>query len=271
MDELLEERTRDGVLVVTLNRPAVLNAWTPAMEERYFDVLQEADADPATRVVVVTGAGRGFCAGADLAGSVDDLVAGGAPLPQRSERSYPPLLGTPVIAAVNGACAGVGLALALQADVRFVAADAKLTTAFTRRGLVAEHGVAWLLQRAVGRWTCCSAPACSAEPKPMPTGSQSSSSRRTGSCPLHSPTPTTSLRRVRPTPWRPSSNSWSPTTWRARSKRCSRPTGPHAPRSPGRTYWKESDHGRSGVHRGFPTTGPPERAVDRMRISYATR
>jgi enoyl-CoA hydratase/carnithine racemase len=148
--ELLVERS-DGVLLVTLNRPGVLNAWTASMERRYFELLAEADEDAGTRAVVVTGAGRGFCAGADLSVPMAELVKGGPPLPQRDARWFPPTMATAVIAAVNGSCAGVGLAIALQADVRFVAEDAKLTTAFARRGLIAEHGVSWALQRQVGR------------------------------------------------------------------------------------------------------------------------
>jgi enoyl-CoA hydratase/carnithine racemase len=147
---ILQER-RGGVLLVTLNRSEVLNAVTPDMERDYFASLQEADRDPDIRAVVVTGAGRGFCAGADLSVSPEELAADGAPLPARDPSHYPPLLRTPVIAAVNGPCAGVGLAMALQADVRFVADSAKLATAFSRRGLIAEHGVAWLLPRIVGR------------------------------------------------------------------------------------------------------------------------
>ncbi|MDT3446718.1 MULTISPECIES: enoyl-CoA hydratase-related protein [unclassified Pseudofrankia] len=150
MSELLIERS-GAVVVLTLNRPESLNALTPGMERAYFDALANADADPDVRVIVVTGAGRGFCAGADLSGSATDLATGGAPLPRRDPGCFPPTMAKPVIAAVNGPCAGVGLAIALHADVRFLAEEAKLTTAFVRRGLIAEHGVAWALPRLVGR------------------------------------------------------------------------------------------------------------------------
>lgn len=139
------------VLTITWNRPEVLNAWTPAMERTYLALLADADQDDNIRAIIVTGAGRGFCAGADLSRSAVGRAAAPAPLPPRDRGTYPPTMSVPVIAAVNGACAGVGLAMALQADIRFVAEDAKLTTAFTRRGLIAEHGAAWHLERLVGR------------------------------------------------------------------------------------------------------------------------
>ena len=142
---------RAGVRLITLNRPDAANAINTAMESRYYGLLADAERDPAVRVVVVTGTGRAFCTGIDLSCSVEDLVAGGAPLPERHRDRYPPTMRTPVIAAINGACAGLGLALALQADIRFVAETAKLTTAFVQRGLIAEHGVAWTLPRIVGR------------------------------------------------------------------------------------------------------------------------
>ena len=140
----------DGVARFTLNRPERLNAWTLEMEERYFGLLAEAAADASVRVIVVTGAGRGFCAGLDadaLAG-----VAAGTPLSARPRlpQSYPLEIPKPIIAAVNGPCAGIGFLQALFADVRFAAAGAKFTTAFARRGLLAEHGVSWMLPRMIG-------------------------------------------------------------------------------------------------------------------------
>jgi len=151
----------DGVATLTLNRPERLNAWTEAMEARYLDLLQRAAETPRVRAVVVTGAGRGFCPGLDM-----DLLAGAATggpgwaqaqaggLLATGAGHRPKTLATTVpkivIAAVNGACAGVGLAQALCCDLRFAAAGARWTTAFARRGLVAEHGSAWLLPRLVG-------------------------------------------------------------------------------------------------------------------------
>ncbi|GAA2902406.1 enoyl-CoA hydratase [Pseudonocardia halophobica] len=150
VETVLAEK-RGGVLVLTLNRPHRLNAWTDALEQRYFALLDEAEADPDVRAVVVTGAGRGFCAGADM----DDLnVLTGAEkkgLPARTVPCHRPLLlRKPLIAAVNGAAAGLGFVQALYADLRFATPTAKFTTAFARRGLIAEYGSAWLLPRIVG-------------------------------------------------------------------------------------------------------------------------
>jgi enoyl-CoA hydratase/carnithine racemase len=141
---------RGRVLLVTLNRPERLNAWTDEMEVLYFDVLAEADADPAIGAVVVTGAGRAFCAGADM-DSLQGIGAGEEQyVPQDRPKTYPLEIRKPLIAAINGACAGLGLVQALYCDVRFVASDAKLTTSFSRRGLIAEHGISWWLPRLVG-------------------------------------------------------------------------------------------------------------------------
>jgi enoyl-CoA hydratase/carnithine racemase len=151
-DVVLAENT-GGVLLLTLNRPEKLNAWTPAMEEQFFGALAAADADPAVRVIVVTGAGRGFCAGADLTalGAVDPTSITEADIhPSGKPISYALSLRKPVIAAINGPAAGIGLVIALYCDVRFAADDAKFTTAFSRRGLIAEHGIAWQLPRLVG-------------------------------------------------------------------------------------------------------------------------
>ncbi len=147
---VLRER-RGSVQVLTLNRPDRLNAWTDALEDQYFALLDEAGADPAVRAVVVTGAGRGFCAGADM----DDLKLAGetgtATLPKRALPSHHPLsFRKPLIAAINGAAAGLGLVEAIYCDVRFAVPNAKFTTSFSRRGLIAEYGVAWLLPRIVG-------------------------------------------------------------------------------------------------------------------------
>jgi len=140
----------DGVATVTLNRPDRMNAWTHAMEVAYFDLVDELDDDPAVRAVVLTGAGRGFCPGLD-AGDLADRTQGvagqeGVDRPMTYARG----LRKPLIAAINGGCAGIGLVQALVADLRFAASGVKLATAFTRRGLVAEFGASWLLVRLVG-------------------------------------------------------------------------------------------------------------------------
>jgi enoyl-CoA hydratase/carnithine racemase len=152
-DLVLAER-HGAVLLLTLNRPDRLNAWNDALEERYFGLLDEAGADPEVRAVVVTGAGRGFCAGADF----EDLQQIGSPgadaasLPARKQpRERPLSFRKPLIAAINGAVAGLGLVEALYCDLRFCVPSAKFTTAFVRRGLIAEYGIAWLLPRLIGQ------------------------------------------------------------------------------------------------------------------------
>jgi enoyl-CoA hydratase/carnithine racemase len=139
-----------GIAQVTLNRPDALNAWIPELGRAYFDRLEEAESNPDVRVIVVTGAGRGFCAGVDF-GHLRDIYEGRAstdddPRPQSLPRS----LRKPVIAAINGGCAGLGFVMALMCDIRFAARGAKLTTAFARRGLVAEYGLSWVLPRLLG-------------------------------------------------------------------------------------------------------------------------
>jgi enoyl-CoA hydratase/carnithine racemase len=130
-----------------------MNAWTPPLQRAYFDGLAEAVASPEVGAIVVTGAGRGFCPGADmdylqgLGG--DDAGAGNEPRDDR-RITFPLTVPKPLIAAINGACAGLGLVQALMADVRYAAAGAKFTMAFSRRGLIAEHGSSWLLPRLIG-------------------------------------------------------------------------------------------------------------------------
>jgi len=159
MSEVVQQTIEDGVAVLTLNRPDRLNAWTAEMEHVYFGTLERCAAAEDVRVIVVTGAGRGFCAGADMQElqtlgqeGVQALQALQA-LPAAADRraqTFPQSIPKPIIAAINGACAGIGLVQALMCDLRFAAEDAKLTTAFSRRGLVAEHGISWILPRLVG-------------------------------------------------------------------------------------------------------------------------
>jgi enoyl-CoA hydratase/carnithine racemase len=156
-----------GVATVTLNRPDRLNAWTVRMAEEFRQAIDTAAADSTVGSIVVTGAGRGFCPGADsealggLAGGMPYRDApqpaaapggGGAPVRADFGHSFSFLLGVekPVIAAVNGPAAGVGFVLLCFCDIRFAAAGAKITTSFARLGLPAEHGVSWLLPRLIG-------------------------------------------------------------------------------------------------------------------------
>jgi enoyl-CoA hydratase/carnithine racemase len=163
----------DGVAEVTLDRPDKLNAWTLRMGSEVEHALRSADADPEVRAMIVTGAGTGYCAGADMDMLVDfqrgDSSAAAPalddgtlpPLPEslpaalRGPYSYPLGLGKPVIAAVNGVAAGLGLSYMLFYDMRFASERARFGTVFARRGLVAEHGSAWLLPRLVGMHNAC--------------------------------------------------------------------------------------------------------------------
>ncbi|HTU77631.1 MAG TPA: enoyl-CoA hydratase [Solirubrobacteraceae bacterium] len=152
-DEVVQIRIDGGVALLTLNRPERLNAWTAEMEHAYFALLERCGEDERVRAIVVTGAGRGFCAGADmqqLQALGNGTADASAQAHERRAQTFPLSIAKPIIAAVNGACAGIGLVQALMCDLRFAAEGAKLTTAFARRGLVAEHGISWLLPRLIG-------------------------------------------------------------------------------------------------------------------------
>jgi len=150
-DDVVLYEAGDGIATITLNRPDRLNAWTGPMGRAYFDALETAADDPDVRVIVITGAGRGFCAGADMDMLQGIGEAGGTDQgPDNRPHTYATQIPKPVIAAINGACAGLGFVHAMMADIRFAAEGAKFTTAFSRRGLVAEHGVSWVLPRLVG-------------------------------------------------------------------------------------------------------------------------
>jgi enoyl-CoA hydratase/carnithine racemase len=143
---------RDGVATVTLNRPDKLNAVTPGMAARIGEMYRSCDADPAVRAIVLTGSGRGFCSGADLAviaGGVDTLA--GFVIDSSTFPIDALTIRKPVIAAINGPVAGVGIAYVATADVRFASSEARFTTSFARLGLVAEYGLAWLLPQLIGR------------------------------------------------------------------------------------------------------------------------
>lgn len=155
------------VATITLNRPDKLNAWTAVMEQEVRSAMEEADRDDNVRVIVLTGAGRGFCAGADISllknvadrgveTSLRDRVlrtgdqAKGVRPDFQKKYSYFPAVGKPVIAAINGPVVGLGLVIALYCDLRWASDAARFSTAFARRGLIAEYGMAWMLPRLVG-------------------------------------------------------------------------------------------------------------------------
>jgi enoyl-CoA hydratase/carnithine racemase len=157
----------DRVCTITLNRPDRLNAWTARMGEEIKAAVEAADASDDVRAIVITGAGRGFCAGADM-----DLLEAGAsgkfqkeadapkpPPPAKPtgiEANYSRMFSyllrvrKPVFAAINGPIAGIGLCMSMFCDFRYMAEGQKLTTAFAKRGLIAEHGISWMLPRVIG-------------------------------------------------------------------------------------------------------------------------
>ena len=151
MAELVLSSVDQGVLTLTFNRPDKLNAWTGAMGRRYFDLLDGAAKDPEIRAVVVTGAGKGFCAGADFSTLTALRTGDYDETPDPRPNTHPTTIPKPIVAAVNGACAGLGMVHALVCDVVYTAAEAKWTTAFSRRGLIAEYGLSWVLPRVMGQ------------------------------------------------------------------------------------------------------------------------
>ncbi len=161
----------DQIATITLNRPDRLNAITHTLQEELFAAMRRAEDSADVRVIILTGAGRGFCAGADmdLLGDVsseadnsemtdEDWVkthCGGHPRNDAREdfqktNSYFPAIAKPILGAINGASVGLGFILPLYCDIRFASDKARFGTAFAQRGLIAEHGVSWMLPRLVG-------------------------------------------------------------------------------------------------------------------------
>ncbi|WP_433461904.1 enoyl-CoA hydratase-related protein [Spirillospora sp. CA-128828] len=150
-DLVLYDVDEDGVATLTLNRPERKNAWNPLMETRFFELLDRAASDPRVRVVIVTGTGKAFCPGMDMQRLEQNSQPGeGLHLEGRSPMYSRRLLPKPMIAAINGGCAGIGLIQALICDVRFAARGARFSTAFTRRGLAGEYNLPYVLPRLIG-------------------------------------------------------------------------------------------------------------------------
>ena len=156
-EAVIYEVTDSGVAVLTLNRPDRLNTWGGDIATAFYAGLDRAETDPTVRVIVLTGRGRAFCAGAQL-GSMGSVALS---IEKTDQSKLSGLVGEqlpfqlttlckPVIAAINGACVGIGLTQALMCDVRFAAAGAKFAASFARRGLIAEYGVSWILPRLTG-------------------------------------------------------------------------------------------------------------------------
>lgn len=161
-EQLVQVTVADHVALVTLNRPERMNGVTRALELELRDKMASLNQDPLVRAVVLTGAGRAFCAGMDM-DQVDGLDPDdirdlsymkpfdmNMPGDYQTRYSYFAGMRVPVIAAINGPAAGLGFVLALYADVRFASEKALFATAFAQRGIIAEHGIAWMLQRIVG-------------------------------------------------------------------------------------------------------------------------
>lgn len=148
-DPVLADIT-DSVMTITLNRPERGNGWTAMLANRYFELLEQAARSPEVRAIVLTGSGGAFCVGGDSEKVEQSSAA--AEIKRASKRTYwfPLQIGKPIIGAINGACFGIGLQQALCCDIRIASADAKFSTAYARRGLVAERGMSWLLPRLVG-------------------------------------------------------------------------------------------------------------------------
>ena len=161
------------VATITLNRPDKLNAWTELMESEVRSHMENAEQDDEVRVIVLTGAGRGFCAGADMSllsavaergldyRDLDDqareqVLRDGANRREsaapdfQKKYSYFPAIGKPVIAAINGPVVGLGLVITLYCDLRLASDASRFSTTFARRGLIAEYGMAWMLPRIIG-------------------------------------------------------------------------------------------------------------------------
>ncbi len=158
----------DRVATITLNRPDKLNAWTAVMEQEVRRAVYDAEADEQVRVIILTGSGRGFCAGADmsllsgiaqhgvtdrervLANSTNGTERENIRPDFQKKYSYFPSLQKPIIAAINGPAVGLGFIISLYCDLRFASDAARFGTAFAKRGLIAEYGLAWLLPRLIG-------------------------------------------------------------------------------------------------------------------------
>jgi enoyl-CoA hydratase/carnithine racemase len=147
---LVRYEVGEGVCTLTLDDPERRNAWSPDMEHQYFAMLDRAAADQDVRAIVLTGAGRWFCPGLDSERLAEAAGGVGLRLEGRRSQHYAWTIPKPMIAAINGACAGIGLVQALVADVRFAARGARLSTAYAKLGVPAEHGLSWMMPRMIG-------------------------------------------------------------------------------------------------------------------------
>jgi enoyl-CoA hydratase/carnithine racemase len=160
-EAVIYEVTASGVAVLTLNRPDRLNTWGGDIAAAFYAGLDRAEEDSAVRVIVLTGRGKAFCAGAQLGVMGGSMKKVAQSIEKTDEGKLTSLVGDrqpyhlttlakPVIAAINGSCVGIGLTQALMCDIRFAAAGAKFAASFARRGLIAEYGASWILPRLTG-------------------------------------------------------------------------------------------------------------------------
>jgi enoyl-CoA hydratase/carnithine racemase len=147
---LVRYEVEDGVCTLTLDNPQRRNAWNMDMEQQYFAALDRAAADQDVRAIVLTGEGKWFCPGLDSERLQQAAGAVGLRLEGRRSQHYALTIPKPMIAAINGACAGIGLVQALVCDVRFVARGARISTAYAKLGIPAEYGLSWILPKLIG-------------------------------------------------------------------------------------------------------------------------
>lgn len=155
--ETILTEIKDGVFTIILNRPDKLNSFNDKMFIELTDAVKQVERDMSARCVVVTGAGKGFCAGQDLSSAKEAMTSGSMSYGHHLRQTYNPLiirlmnLPKPIIAAINGAAAGAGMSLAMACDLRLAAESASFLQAFVKIGLVPDAGSSWLLQRLVGK------------------------------------------------------------------------------------------------------------------------
>lgn len=161
--EIIFEK-KDRIATVTMNRPEKMNAWTSSMGAEMKTAMLDADRDPSVNAIIVTGAGRAYCAGADMTG-LSNIASGNASAraaaapdewlaaqraDYRTTYSWPLALNKPVIGAINGACVGLGFTTCLYQDIRIASDNARMGFIFVQRGLAIEHGSSWMLPRIIG-------------------------------------------------------------------------------------------------------------------------
>ena len=140
----------DAVCTITLDNPGRHNAWNHDMERQYWAALDRAAVDAEVRAIVLTGAGTSFCPGLDSKRLAGVVGGGGLVLAGRRSQHYALTVPKPMIAAINGACAGIGIVQALVCDIRFMARSARISTAYAKLGIPAEYGLSWLLPKLIG-------------------------------------------------------------------------------------------------------------------------